>query len=48
MSALALAVAVTGFAGTYFLPMAGLLNRGWPEVHKRLMLLATLLVLWPA
>ena len=27
---------------------AGLLNRHRPEVHKRLMLLATLLVLWPA
>lgn len=27
---------------------AGLINRRRPEVHKRLMLLATLLILWPA
>ncbi len=32
----------------FSLVLAGILNRRRPEIHKRLMLLATIVVLWPA
>ncbi|MBU6373726.1 MAG: hypothetical protein KJS97_13450 [Alphaproteobacteria bacterium] len=47
--------AISGIVGTFtsaliFLSLvfAGFLNRKHPEIHKRLMLLATIVVLWPA
>lgn len=47
--------AISGIVGTFTsaliflsLVLAGFLNRKHPEIHKRLMLLATIVVLWPA
>lgn len=39
---------ITGLTIFVCLVIAGVLNRGRPETHKRLMLLATLVLLWPA
>lgn len=39
---------VAGLLIFFSLVMAGILNRRRPEVHKRLMVLATIILLWPA